>query len=162
MVDTGLHHKRWTRQQAIDYLIKNTPNAEDDCVEAINRYIVSPSQATAYKIGMLKILELRAKAKKELGDEVRYPPIPRRRPNEWPGAARYPGGTGRSLDQERSKGAEPVPPAVAEPASGQTGGPSGRAFVITRSRNRDRQPCRRQRRSGIRPRRVVQTSPAIR
>jgi uncharacterized protein (DUF885 family) len=67
VVDTGLHHKRWTRQQAIDYLIKNTPNAEADCVEAINRYIVSPSQATAYKIGMLKILELREKAKKQLG-----------------------------------------------------------------------------------------------
>jgi uncharacterized protein (DUF885 family) len=67
VVDTGLHHKRWTRQQAIDYLIKNTPNAPEDCVEAINRYIVSPSQATAYKIGMLKIVELREKAKKQLG-----------------------------------------------------------------------------------------------
>jgi uncharacterized protein (DUF885 family) len=67
VVDTGLHHKRWSRQQAIDYLIKNTPNAPEDCVEAINRYIVSPSQATAYKIGMLKILELREKAKKQLG-----------------------------------------------------------------------------------------------
>ncbi len=67
VVDTGLHDKRWTRQQAIDYLIKNTPNAEADCVEAINRYIVSPSQATAYKIGMLKILELREKAKTQLG-----------------------------------------------------------------------------------------------
>ena len=59
--------KRWTRQQAIDYLKKNTPNAEADCVEAINRYIVMPSQATAYKIGMIKILELREKAKKQLG-----------------------------------------------------------------------------------------------
>jgi len=67
VVDTGLHHKRWTRQQAIDYLVKNTPNSKEDCVEAINRYIVSPSQATAYKIGMLKIVELREKAKKELG-----------------------------------------------------------------------------------------------
>lgn len=67
VVDTGIHHKKWTRQQAIDYLKKNTPNAEADCVEAINRYIVMPSQATAYKIGMLKILELREKAKKELG-----------------------------------------------------------------------------------------------
>ncbi|MFN2507588.1 MAG: DUF885 family protein [Chthoniobacterales bacterium] len=67
VVDTALHHKRWTRQQAIDYLIKNTPNAAADCVEAINRYIVSPSQATAYKIGMLKILDLREKARKELG-----------------------------------------------------------------------------------------------
>jgi uncharacterized protein (DUF885 family) len=67
VVDTGIHHKRWTRQQAIDYLKKNTPNAEADCVEAINRYIVMPSQATAYKIGMIKIVELREKAKKQLG-----------------------------------------------------------------------------------------------
>ena len=69
VVDTGIHHKRWTRQEAIDYLVKNTPNAEDDCVEAINRYIVNPSQATAYKIGMLKIQDLRAKAKQALGEK---------------------------------------------------------------------------------------------
>jgi len=67
VVDTGLHAKRWTREQAIDYLVKNTPNTESDCVDSINRYIVMPSQATAYKIGMLKILELREKAKRELG-----------------------------------------------------------------------------------------------
>jgi uncharacterized protein (DUF885 family) len=67
VVDTGIHAKRWTRQQAIDYLKQNTPNAETDCIDSINRYIVMPSQATAYKIGMLKILELREKAKKELG-----------------------------------------------------------------------------------------------
>jgi len=67
VTDTGIHAKRWTRQQAIDYLVKNTPNAETDCIDSINRYIVMPSQATAYKIGMLKILELREKAKKELG-----------------------------------------------------------------------------------------------
>ena len=46
---------------------QNTPNAETDCIDSINRYIVMPSQATAYKIGMLKILELREKAKKRLG-----------------------------------------------------------------------------------------------
>jgi uncharacterized protein (DUF885 family) len=69
VVDTGLHSKRWTRQQAIDYLKQNTPNAETDCIDSINRYIVMPSQATAYKIGMLKILELREKAKKQLGDK---------------------------------------------------------------------------------------------
>jgi uncharacterized protein (DUF885 family) len=69
VVDTGLHAKRWTRQQAIDYLVKNTPNAETDCVDSVNRYIVMPSQATAYKIGMLKILELREKAKRQLGSK---------------------------------------------------------------------------------------------
>jgi uncharacterized protein (DUF885 family) len=67
VVDTGIHAKRWTRQQAIDYLKANTPNAETDCVDSINRYIVMPSQATAYKIGMLRIQELREKAKKQLG-----------------------------------------------------------------------------------------------
>jgi len=63
----GIHAKKWTRNQAIDYLKQNTPNSESDCVDAINRYIVMPSQATAYKIGMLKILELREKAKRALG-----------------------------------------------------------------------------------------------
>jgi uncharacterized protein (DUF885 family) len=67
VVDTGIHAKRWTRQQAIDYLKANTPNAETDCIDSINRYIVMPSQATAYKIGMIKILDLREKAKKQLG-----------------------------------------------------------------------------------------------
>jgi uncharacterized protein (DUF885 family) len=67
VVDTGLHSKKWTRQQAIDYLKQNTPNAEADCIDSINRYIVMPSQATAYKIGMLRILDLREKARKQLG-----------------------------------------------------------------------------------------------
>jgi uncharacterized protein (DUF885 family) len=67
VVDTGLHDKKWTRQRAIDYLKANTSNSEADCIDSINRYIVMPSQATAYKIGMLKILELREKAKKQLG-----------------------------------------------------------------------------------------------
>jgi uncharacterized protein (DUF885 family) len=69
VVDTGLHAKKWTRQQAIDYLKQNTSNAEADCIDSINRYIVMPSQATAYKIGMIKILELREKARKRLGEK---------------------------------------------------------------------------------------------
>lgn len=68
VVDTGIHAKQWTRQQAIDYLVQNTPNPEADCVKAIERYIVMPSQATAYKIGMIKILELREKARAAMGD----------------------------------------------------------------------------------------------
>jgi uncharacterized protein (DUF885 family) len=69
VVDTGIHEKKWTRQQAIDYLKQNTPNSEADCIDSINRYIVKPGQATAYKIGMIKILELREKAKKQLGSK---------------------------------------------------------------------------------------------
>jgi uncharacterized protein (DUF885 family) len=67
VVDVGIHDKKWTRQQAIDYFMKNTPNSEIDCRREIERYIVMPGQATAYKIGMIKILDLREKAKKELG-----------------------------------------------------------------------------------------------
>ena len=69
VVDTGLHDKKWTRKEAIDYLLENTPNPENDCIKAIERYIVMPGQATAYKIGMNKILDLREMAKEELGDK---------------------------------------------------------------------------------------------
>lgn len=69
VVDTGIHSQKWSREKAIDYLMVNTPNPEGDAVKAIERYIVMPSQATAYKIGMLKIQELRAHAEKEMGDK---------------------------------------------------------------------------------------------
>ena len=68
VVDTGLHDKKWTREEATQYLMTNTPNPESDCLKAIERYIVMPGQATAYKIGMNKIVELREAAKAELGD----------------------------------------------------------------------------------------------
>ena len=68
VVDTGIHDKKWTREQAIQYLLDNTPNPEGDAKKAIERYIVMPGQATAYKIGMIKILELRESARAELGD----------------------------------------------------------------------------------------------
>jgi uncharacterized protein (DUF885 family) len=69
VTDTGLHAKKWTREQAIDYLVENTPTVERGSRRAIERYIVMPSQATAYKIGMLKIIELREAAKAKLGDK---------------------------------------------------------------------------------------------
>ena len=69
VVDTGIHAMKWTRQEGIDYYVNNTPNAKSDGVKMVERHIVMPSQATAYKVGMLKILELREDAKKELGDK---------------------------------------------------------------------------------------------
>lgn len=69
VVDTGIHVKKWTREEGIKYYTDNTPNAELDAVKMVERHIVMPSQATAYKIGMLKILELRKKAKDALGDQ---------------------------------------------------------------------------------------------
>jgi uncharacterized protein (DUF885 family) len=69
VVDTGIHSKRWSREEAIDYLLENTPNAEYDCIKAIERYIAMPGQATAYMIGKLHIVELREGAKERLGDQ---------------------------------------------------------------------------------------------
>ncbi|MDP5135472.1 DUF885 domain-containing protein [Rheinheimera baltica] len=69
VVDTGLHSKGWNEQQAIDYFMEKTPIAQGAIISEVRRYIVWPGQATAYKIGMIKILELRSKAKAELGDK---------------------------------------------------------------------------------------------
>ncbi|MEL6569580.1 MAG: DUF885 domain-containing protein [Pseudomonadota bacterium] len=68
VVDTGLHDKQWTREEAVQWLLDNTPNPEGDSQKAIDRYIVMPGQATAYKIGMNKILDLRSKSEAELGE----------------------------------------------------------------------------------------------
>lgn len=69
VVDTGIHAKKWTREEGIDFYVTNTPNAKSDAVKMVERHIVMPGQATAYKIGMNKILELREKAKSELGEK---------------------------------------------------------------------------------------------
>lgn len=69
VVDSGLHDKKWTREEAIAYLIENTPNPEGDAVKAIERYVVMPGQATAYTVGLLKILELRERGREALGDD---------------------------------------------------------------------------------------------
>src|SRR5690606_5629091 len=68
VVDTGLHHKKWTREQAIQYLLDNTPNSEGEARKAIERYIAYPGQATAYLIGKTEILRVREEAKAELGN----------------------------------------------------------------------------------------------
>jgi len=69
VVDTGIHAKHWTREQAIQYFKENAPKHELDIVNEIDRYIAWPGQALAYKTGELKIKELRAHARQELGDK---------------------------------------------------------------------------------------------
>lgn len=69
VVDTGIHAKGWTRQQSIDYFMENTPISEGDIITEVERYFVNPGQALGYKMGMLKILQLRRKAETELGDK---------------------------------------------------------------------------------------------
>ncbi|MDN4501500.1 DUF885 domain-containing protein [Alteromonadaceae bacterium BrNp21-10] len=69
VVDTGIHYMGWTRQQAIDYFKANAAKTEEDIINEIDRYISMPGQALAYKIGQLKILELRQQAETELADK---------------------------------------------------------------------------------------------
>ena len=69
VVDTGIHHKGWTRDEAIHFFAINAAKSMHDIENEIDRYIAWPGQALAYKIGQLKILELRKKAEKELGDK---------------------------------------------------------------------------------------------
>lgn len=69
VVDTGLHSKGWSEEQAVAYFLANSPIPETAVRSEVRRYLVMPGQATSYKIGMLKIQELRAKAEKELGDD---------------------------------------------------------------------------------------------
>lgn len=68
VTDTGIHAKRWTRQQTIDYFTENTPISEGDIVTEVERYFVNPGQALSYKMGMRQILSLRDRAESALGD----------------------------------------------------------------------------------------------
>ena len=68
VVDTGMHAMGWTRQQAIDYMTANTVLAENNIANEVDRYLGDPGQALAYKLGQIEILDLRAQAKKRLGD----------------------------------------------------------------------------------------------
>ena len=69
VLDTGFHYKGWTEEEGVQYFMENSPAAEGQIRSEVQRYIVWPGQATAYKVGMLKILELRAEAQAELGDK---------------------------------------------------------------------------------------------
>ncbi len=68
VVDTGAHAKHWSRERMIDYMLANNPMTTEDATKEVERYIDNPGQALSYKIGMLKILELRERARAELGD----------------------------------------------------------------------------------------------
>jgi uncharacterized protein (DUF885 family) len=68
VVDSGIHSKRWTREQAINYFLENAPLSKADATREVERYINWPGQATSYMVGQLKILELRERARQQLGD----------------------------------------------------------------------------------------------
>ncbi len=68
VVDAGMHHKGWTREKAIAYVLENQPVSEEEAIQRIERYMVVPGQAVSYKVGELKIRALRENAKQQLGD----------------------------------------------------------------------------------------------
>ena len=76
VVDTGIHAMGWDRQKAIDLLVNNTALSEGEAASQIDRYISWPAQALSYKIGELKLLELRQPGGKGFGRKLRYPRIP--------------------------------------------------------------------------------------
>lgn len=100
VVDTGIHSKKWTREQGIAYYVDNTPNAEWDAIKMVERHIVYPSQATAYKVGMMKIIELREEARATMGEAfdirqyhdqvLKFGPLPldvlERKVRQWSGS----------------------------------------------------------------------------
>lgn len=71
VVDLGIHYKKWTREEAIEYMISNIGMTTGEVITEIERYIVMPGQACGYKIGMMKILELREKAKSKPGNQFK-------------------------------------------------------------------------------------------
>ena len=98
VVDSGLHHKRWTREQAIKYVEDNSADAPGGIVKAIERYIIFPGQATAYMVGRLKISELRDKAQKALGAKYGRARVPRHGAEIRAGATGCARGAGRRVD----------------------------------------------------------------
>ena len=79
VVDPGIHAKRWSREQAIDWYLANTPVTDGDVRNQVERYIVIPGQATAYTVGKLKIEELRPRAERAARRALRHTRLPRRR-----------------------------------------------------------------------------------
>ena len=102
VVDTGLHAKGWSEEQAVQYFLANSATTEAQARSEIRRYMVLPGQATSYKIGMLKIQELRRKAEAALGAALRHPRVSRHDPRRRRDAAHHVGTADRPVDRSDS------------------------------------------------------------
>ena len=142
VTDTGLHSKGWTREQVIKYMLDNSAESETQATAEAERYIAWPGQALAYKIGELKIKELRAKAEKELGAEVRHPRVPRRSAEGRRGAAGR-AGSARSTAGSRPRRADsPARSDRADWSRVRNGraGRSGRFVLVARRPGEEKRP----------------------
>ena len=99
VVDTGVHAKHWTRQQMVDFFHQHTAMDDQNIETEVDRYIAWPAQALSYKMGQMKILELRERAQRELGAQVRSARLPRRGARSGPTAARRTGSKDQRLDR---------------------------------------------------------------
>ena len=104
VVDTGMHAMGWTRQQAIDFMLAHTALAPNNIVNEVDRYIVIPGQALAYKVGQLELLRLRAEARERLGAGLRHPRLPRHGPGQRRGGAADAARDRRGLGRRRPGG----------------------------------------------------------
>ena len=107
VVDTGLHAKGWSEQQAIDFFAQNVSTPLPAIVAEVRRYLILPGQATSYKIGMLKILELRERGPSRVGRCLRYPRLSRPGAGRWCAAAGYSGAAGRQLHCDENSTGKP-------------------------------------------------------
>ncbi len=124
VVDTGMHAKGWTRQEAMEYLEDNTALSLHEVQTETDRYISWPAQALCYKMGELKIRALRREAEEALGERFDVRGVPRRGPRERRGAAVGPGGAGARVDREVEEPVTDTIPRTAfrarNPATGAT------------------------------------------
>ena len=141
VVDTGLHAKRWTREQTIRYHVENSPTGEDAAVRATERYILNPGQATAYMIGMLKIVELRERAAAALGPKFDRARVPRPRPAHRRRAAHRARVRSPALDRLRRKAEAAVRPDV-NPFRHESTGTWSYVVADPRTRHRARSSIR--------------------
>ena len=101
VVDTGVHSQHWTRQQMVDFFHEHTAMDDQNIDTEVDRYIAWPAQALSYKMGQMKILELRAARAERVGREIRSPRLPRRGARSGPAAAR------RAGSENRRRGSQP-------------------------------------------------------
>ena len=109
VVDTGVHSQHWTRQQMVDYFHQYSGLDETNIQSEVDRYIAWPAQALGYKMGQLKILELRDRAKSALGPRFDLKRLPRRRPRLRRAPAGCPRSPGQRLDSVPARSAEAKP-----------------------------------------------------